>query len=468
MLDIPTGPYSLHEDYLQSKSRKRQDSFSDLLDLFPLPPSYVPHPHPVINGDVIPQAAEETVLAPAEIFPSPSSSEEEELDVSSSSESTSTSSKDTSISISISISISDETADSSVHEILEIPCSSSIFKVVSSEIDVKDKNISRLTLIQSPEILLLPATDVRNPSANSHYAIGPKYFCAFTKKHLPQTYHDVVDGFEQADLQKGDISRDILSKEREEVDTPALISEDHISRGKRFQADLQSLEDSLAPIPNLEDPSHRSLDGDMSVRVPVQVVPAEPSKWVRPFVAPLHIVKKKKIQPPVVPLEPLVTCRPPSGNWEQAMDDVLQAFRDAELEDSDFSGLFSGDDSFLTQSSEINSPRDDRGYLDNQGDECGRQLEESFYSINESLSMVIAPADLVVLKVEDPSNVYQSSERAASRLVIMEVEDELNKVNVLEPRHCDCEGCEDSYSWTATMDEDDQWSERLDLNEYAS
>jgi hypothetical protein len=57
------------------------------------------------------------------------------------------------------------------------------------------------------------------------------------------------------------------------------------------------------------------------------------------------------------------------------------------------------------------------------------------------------------------------------------VEDELNKVNVPDLRLCDCEGCEDSYSWTAAMDdndndthspEDDQWSERLDLNEYTS
>jgi len=158
------------------------------------------------------------------------------------------------------------------------------------------------------------------------------------------------------------------------------------------------------------------------------------------------------------------------------MDEVLQAFRDAELEDSDFSGLFSGDDSFLTQSSEINSPRDERGYMDDHGDECERRPEESFF--DESLSMVIAPPGLVVLTVEDPANVSLTSERAVSRLVMMEVEDELNKVDVPEPRLCDCEGCEDSYSWTAATDEDDdedihsqeddQWSERLDLNEYAS
>jgi hypothetical protein len=53
-------------------------------------------------------------------------------------------------------------------------------------------------------------------------------------------------------------------------------------------------------------------------------------------------------------------------------------------------------------------------------------------------------------------------------MVMMEVEDKLNKMNVPEPRLCDCKGCEDSYSWTAATDEDDQWSERLDLNEYAS
>ena len=518
---------------MQSMSRKHQDSFSDLLDLFPLPPAYIPPLHPVINGDVIsqafektpltspqsayapplhrlcngdvfPQTVEKTPLAPAEICPSPTISEEE-LAVSSSSGSTSTLSADSSISISISISTSNETADSSIHKTLEISCSSAIFKVLSSGIDVKDKNISRLTLIQNPEILLLPAIDVRNPSAHSRCSVGPKSFCAFTKKDLPETYHDVVDSPEQADLQKGDISRDTLSKERQEVDTPPFISEDfisqgyisrallseerkevdtpaftledHISRGKKYQANPpQSLEDSLAPIPNFENSSYRSLDEHMSVRAPVQVVPAEPTEWVRPYVAPLRIVKKK-VQPAAVPLEPLVARRPPSANWEQAMDDVLQAFRDAELEDSDFSGLFSGDDSFLTQSSEINSPRDDRGYLDNHGDECEARLEESFYSIDESLSMVTAPPDLVVLKVENHANVCFSPERAVSRLV-MEVVDKLNKVNVPDPRLCDCEGCEDSHSWTATMDEDedednhsqedDQWSERLDLNEYAS
>ena len=502
--DTLTGPYSLHEDSIQSRSRKHQNSFSDLLDLFPLPPADIPPLHPVINGDVIP--VEKIPLAPAEICPSPTISEEEELAVSSSSGSTSTSSTDLSISISVSISASNETADSSIHKTLEISCTSSIFKVLSSGVDVKDKNIPRLSLIQNPEILLLPAIDVRNPSAHSsHYAVGPKSFCAFTKKDLPETYYDVFDSPEQADLQKGDISGDMLSKERQEVDTPTFISEyfisqgdisrallseerkkvdtpdsileDHISRGKRYQADPQSLEDSLAPIPNFEKSSYRSMGEHMSARVPVQVVPAEPTKWVRPYVAPLRIVKKK-VQPSGAPLELLVTRRPPSGNWEQAMDDVLQAFRDAELEDSDFSGLFSGDDSFLTQSSEINSPRDDRGYLDNPGDDCEGQLEESFYSIDGSLSMVIAPPDLVVRKVEDHANVCLSSERAVSRLVMMEVEDKLNKVNVPKPRLCDFEGCEDSYSWTAATyvdddednysQEDDQWSERLDLNEYAS
>ena len=89
----------------------------------------------------------------------------------------------------------------------------------------------------------------------------------------------------------------------------------------------------------------------------------------------------------------------------------------------------------------------------------------------------IFPIDLVVLKVEDPANVSLSSERAVSRLVMMEVKNELNKVNVPEPRLCDCEGCEDSYSWTAATDgnfdednlgEYDQWSKRLNLNEYTS
>ena len=426
----------------------------------------------MINGDVIPQIAEKTSLAPAANCPSTIS--EEELAVSSSSGSTSTSSTDPSISISISISISNETADTSVHEILNIPCTSAIFKVLPSRIDVKDKNISRLTLIQNPESLLLPATNVQYPSAHSHYVIGSESSPAFTTKDFPKTYHDVVDSPEQVDLQEGDISRDMLSKEREEVDT-SFISEDHFSGGKKYQADVQSLEDLLAPIPNLEDFSHRSLDEHTSVRAPVRNVPAAPNKWVRPYVAPLRIVKK--VQPPVVLLEPLVTRRPPSGNWEQAMDDVLQAFRDAELEDSDFRGLFGGDDSFLMQGSEINTPRDDRGYyLDSHGDDCERRLEESFYSVDESLSMVMASPDLVILKVEDPANVSLSSERAVSRLVMMEVEDE-NKMDMPEPRLCDCEECEDSYSWAAATDEDDhddlsqeedQWSERLELNEYTS
>ena len=80
--------------------------------------------------------------------------------------------------------------------------------------------------------------------------------------------------------------------------------------------------------------------------------------------------------------------------------------------------------------------------------------------------------DLVLLKVEDPANVSLSSERAVSRLVMTAVKDELNKVNVSEPRLCDCEWCENSYSWTAAkdegFDEDDQWSDRLNLNEYTS
>jgi len=39
---VQFGPYSLHENFLQLRSRKLQDSFSDLLDLFPLPPAYIP------------------------------------------------------------------------------------------------------------------------------------------------------------------------------------------------------------------------------------------------------------------------------------------------------------------------------------------------------------------------------------------------------------------------------------------
>ena len=156
-------------------SRKCQDSFSDLLDLFPVPPTYIPILHPMINGDVIPQTVEKTPLDPAGNCPSPTTSEEE-LVSSSSSVSTSISSTDPSISISISITISNETADTSVHESLEIPCTSAIFNVLSTRIDAKDIDISRPPFFRNPEILLLPATDVQNISAHSHYTIGPKSF----------------------------------------------------------------------------------------------------------------------------------------------------------------------------------------------------------------------------------------------------------------------------------------------------
>ena len=376
---------------------RRQDSFSDLLDLFPAPPKYIP---PTIS--------------------------EEESTVRSSPEPISVSSTDPSISISISISISNETANTSVHEILELPCTSAIFKVLSSGIDIKNKNISRLTLIHNPEILVSPATDVGDPSAHSPHAphARPRSFCAFT--------------------------------------------------------DIQPLENASAPLHNLEDSSHRPVDEHTSVQAPVEVVPAAPTRRVGPYVAPLRIVKKNMIQPPVAPLEPIVARRPLSGNWEQAMDDVLQAFRDAESEDGDFRDLFTGNESFVTQSSDVHGFRNDRGDLDNHDDDegdCEGRLEESFYSIDENLSMAIASSGLVAPKIEVPSSVSLSSEGVVSQQV-MEVKDEANNVNVPELRLCDCEGCGDSsYSWTAVTDGDDdnhsheevvQWSERLELNEYAS
>ena len=408
-----------------------------------------------------------------------------------------------------SISISNDTANTSVHEILEsVPCTSAVSKVLSSGIDVKDKNIARLTLIHNPETLALPATCVRG-RARSQSLFAPE------TKALPQAYHDVVDGPRQADLQKGDITKDTLSKERERVDTPAFNPEDRVSQGPRHEADLQSrhVEYSLAPIHNLENSSQRLPDKHTSVLEPVQVVPAVPAKStrphvaplrivkknkaqagrapvqvvsavptqsIRPFVAPLRIVKKNKVQPVVIPLEPPVSRRADSRHWEQAMDHVLRVFRDVEMEDRDFRDLFYGDSSFVSQSSVIDSLGDDRGDLDGRDEydgDCERRLEDSFYSndksADEDLSMHIAPPDLVASKVEDLASVSLSSEPAVAQR-IMEVKDDVKYVDLPVLRLPDCEGYEDSYSWTAATDDDDdeeyysseedQWNDRSELN----
>lgn len=364
---------------------------------------HIPLLLPAINRDVFQQTVEKTGLASGEICPSPTISEE--LTVHSSSGSSSILSTDPSIST------SDETPNTSVDEVLQsVPCTSAVLKVLSSGIDVKDKNMTRLTtLIHNPETSILPITDVRGRPRS-------KSLCTFKVKALPETYHDVVD----RSLQNGDISKDMLSKEREKLDTGT-------------------------PIHNLE---HSSLDKKVSesVRAPVQDVPAVPTTWTRPVVAPLRIVKKNKnkVQSGVVPLEPLFGRRVESENWEQAMDNVLQAFRDAEMKDHDFRDLFYKDDSFFSQSSVINHDsgalRDDRDGLDDDGD------SDSI----ENLSMRISVSEQ-----------------------IMEVKNEVGQ-SVL--RHCDCEGFEDSYSWTAETDdeddnhsqENDQWSDKLELDDYVS
>ena len=433
----------------------------------------------------------------------------------------------------------------------------------------------------------------------------PKSLCTFNPTALPKIYHDVVDSPKPADLQKGDISENLLSKEREKVDTPAFIlkDDDHISRGKRYEADLQSLGDALAPVHHLEDSSHRHLgkhrslcapiqfapcsavdtpafeledghisqgrgyesdleiqyalvpihhleafshqhlnkhrslhapiqvaphsnfdtppfileddhisrgkrygaslqslevqyasapvphlqdsshrpqDNHTSITVPVQAVLAAQTERIRPVVPPLHIVKKNKVQPGVVPLDSPIARRPLSGNWEQAVDDILQAFREAELEDQDFRDLFSGNDSFVSQSSEINASADDKDDLnkddlDDKGDldgrdeyyeDCERRLEGSFCSI-ESLSMVITPPDLIALKVEDLANVSLSSECGVPH-GIMEVKGETKITDMPLLRVYDYEGSENSFTAvTNDDDDDDQWSDRLELDEYA-
>ena len=272
-----------------------------------------------------------------------------------------------------------------------------------------------------------------------------------------------------------------------EIDAPPVL-DNHISRDTRYEVDVQPphVEYYMAPIHSLEESSPRVPHKHTPIPASFQVVPAVPKEYVRPFVAPLRIVKKNKVQSIVVPLGPPVAGGPESGSWEQAMDNVLQAFRNAEWEDTDFRNLFVGDDSFISQSSIINTLEDDGGDLDGRGEyngDCGRRLEDSFdsneKSVDEMLSILIA--DLVALKVEDRASVSLSSDERGVSQRIMGVKDEINKVDLPVLRFCDCEGSEevyeDSYSWTAATDdedddkhsqEDDQWSDRLELDDYAS
>lgn len=493
--DIPIGPYSVYQDHPKRRRPdsfsdlldqlpdppnenlgRHRDSFDDLLDQFPVPPTYIPvppthipalpthvsRPAPVIKENVV--LVEKTTFVPAENCPSPAISEESTID--SSSESNNNLSTNPSISISISISISNETANTSVHETESLPCTSAIFQVLSSGIDVKNKNIARFTLIHNPE-KVLPATGISG-------CIQSQSLCAFPA--LPEAELQYLhDKYSLRPIHNPeDSSHQCLDNASTRVPVQVVP-----------EAELQYLHDkySLMPIHNPEDSSHQCLD-NASIRAPIQVVPALPTKYERPFVAPLRIVKKNEVpnRPIVAPLEPPVVRRRLSGNWEQAIDRVIQAFRDAEAEDRDFRDLFSGDgdDSFVSQSSVFNVSGDNEGHLDGGNGDCedyGRQMEDSFYSM-EDLSMVMAtPPDLITLKVEDAS-VSLSSELAVAQEMIMEVKDKLNDVDPPGLRICECEGCEEEedYSWIAVTDdgddshsqEDDQWSDRLELDEYVS
>ncbi|KAF8183612.1 hypothetical protein BJ912DRAFT_543121, partial [Pholiota molesta] len=154
-------------------------------------------------------------------------------------------------------------------------------------------------------------------------------------------------------------------------------------------------------------------------------------------------------------------------SWEDSLEKVLRAFKDAEAEDSDLRDLFYRDSSFFSQSSLISGilglPRYSNISSGSGGrhDERLKRLDESFDSVEKSVEELLAELELlpdtITIKTEDPYVEFFIHRRWFHTRIMDEVVKpgpELVRLITSIPE--DDEDGEEPYTWTATSQDEEK------------
>ncbi|KDR72810.1 hypothetical protein GALMADRAFT_228503 [Galerina marginata CBS 339.88] len=471
-----------------TRAKKRRESLFDILDQFPAPPTYVP-PVPPVAATPAPACG-----PPIENFDqvdllygacqSPAVSEK------------SASSSD-SDSVLISGSASDDTAQTSAPG---TPDTDEFFFSVSGATNAKADGPDT----QSPQSVTnfddafpsmpsergflrlegmeLVPKGLPEPVQPMEVPVPPDFFA--TKESLPffaelkdvaNHYEDLSDGFTDAGSGDGDGFEGRNSREDSCHDSKPSFC-DAVGNSQMYEPGFAA-DDLHTQVESQSFDSNQRPDFDNET-----IAHCQAKALFGKSVAPLRIVKKSK---PRYSVDAEGIHWRESERWEESMDKVLKAFREAETDDDDFRDLFYRSSASFSQSSLVDrreqetecdcSISDSDAVPESQEDRT-RRFNESFDSIEKSVEEILAVLGLpdpIAVTTDEPASVSLSGGMIIKKFALDDVKPAplpVHRVDVLGHHY------EDPYTWIAMTDDDDsknesegehnQWSDMLELNAY--
>ncbi|KJA16617.1 hypothetical protein HYPSUDRAFT_206907 [Hypholoma sublateritium FD-334 SS-4] len=465
--------------------RKRSSSLSDFFDLFPLPPTHIPQPPPAVLRRVG-ESRRSSLPVPVPVWSQPA------LNVVDDSGDYYYSEDDSVGSAYSSPSFSDATADTSlpgspvsVKELVMFSEPRTEKELTSSPVHTPEGPTP--TVAPNDTLVILQATINDDTLHVTHTAEEPGHDF-FPSSGLVEHSHNVVDGcFKQVDLQKGDIVHETYLASKKLVQIQDMLvnspSEDVIVDNLLAQLETSFELDKRESI-------LRSKSRDLFYAGGFCTQNA-PQSHIQSSVAPLRIVKKN---PASVRNAPETELNEITASWEESLNQVLQAFKEVEIEDSDFHDLFYRDSSFFSRSSLAHGLRRSSEAIVpttfsscTSGRRSGDQSDESYESSEKSIEDILPTLDFLsdtIASVDAREDTLVNSlPSVASRLKdLIESTSYPAQDTQCDPRKAARGRNGDLYSWmpedgensidheedyTETEGEDDQWSDHFELSGYA-
>lgn len=462
-----------------SGPRKRSSSLGDLFDLFPLPPTHIPQPLPVVLRRVS-ESRRNSFPVPVSVWSRPP------------------------------LEAADNSGDYSEDESVSSAYSSATFSDATADTSLPGSPVS----VKEPAMFSEPKTEKGLRSFPVHTPHGPTPTVAandtldifqaavgddsvhtthteepgrdfLLSSGLVERSHNVVDGFKRADLQKGDIVNETCLASKKLVQIQDMLvtspSEDVI-----VDSLLAQLETSFELDKRESILRSKSRDLFHAGRTYPENAP---QSLVQNSVAPLRIVKKK---PAAMRNAPENDLNAITASWEESLEKVLQAFKEVEIEDSDFHDLFYRDSSFFSRSSLAHGSRGSAEAVvpttfssGISGRRSGDQLNESYESTGKSIEEFLPTLDFlsntIAVDAREDTLVNSLPSVAAGLKGIIESTSYPAQDIQCDPRKIGHGRDGDLYPWmsedrdnsedheedyTETEGEDDQWSDHFELSAY--
>lgn len=446
-------------------------SLADLFELFPAPPTFIPEPRPAVIHRINESATGNAPSTPWPVYP-----------VTAADESGDRSDTESVASAYSSGLLSNETADTTLPS---SPASANDPVMTAHCPDGKNP-------LRGPDAFSgASGIDATVRAARTTQQYDRDLLPVLNTKGLVKRSHDVVDGFERADLHRDDVVNETSSKAMKPVRGPQAAmdilttspSEDAVVDDLLARLETSFELDRARATPRCSEEKDILFAGRMYPDSTPLPVPAC-------SVAPLRIVKKKAavITPPSESSDAHLNQF--TANWERSMEDVLRTFKEVEAEDADFHDLFYKDAPFLSQSS---LARETRGSNEGTASVTCRSgpsslevcdEDESFENAEQSVEEHISASDLanIASMVETHEQALAGSSLSMAA-VIRDIPPNIVKpsVNVTQGIRSDtgtghtefrwatrsCDGSDDEDEDDIESEgEQDQWSDLFELNTY--